>query len=130
MSDDFKKNNLLRCNRSLIVDNIVYYFHFLKNHRSEALQLVIDEAGLIDAGKYVCVAQNIAGKRESSINIVLTSAPKIVRHPSSKSPLEGDDVYFDCKTEVIVLYSIIIAIPFLNLGIALSGYINRMGNRW
>uniref|UniRef100_A0A914XKC9 Ig-like domain-containing protein n=1 Tax=Plectus sambesii TaxID=2011161 RepID=A0A914XKC9_9BILA len=67
--------------------------------RSEGLQLVIDEAGQADGGKYVCIAENMAGRREGVLTVVVTAPPKIIRHPGSKDLLEGQNVYFDCKAE-------------------------------
>lgn len=36
-------------------------------------RLIIEKVRITDGGKYTCVAENIAGKTEKSVNVVVTS---------------------------------------------------------
>ncbi|XP_060519446.1 tyrosine-protein kinase-like otk [Cylas formicarius] len=62
-------------------------------------RLIIEHVKEADAGKYTCVAENIAGKTEKSVAIVVTTKPEILSDPSSVTVDENE------MTELICAYN-------------------------
>lgn len=62
-------------------------------------RLIIDSAQLENAGNYSCVAQNIAGKTEMSVELIVTTRPRIISHPSSVTVDENEPSMLTCAYE-------------------------------
>lgn len=67
--------------------------------------VVMDEGNLVisdirshDAGKYVCVAENLAGRKESHTAILsVFSRPSLVLSPQDITALSEDNIVLECK---------------------------------
>lgn len=59
-------------------------------------RLLIDAVKVEHGGNYTCVAENIAGKTEKSVEIIVTSKPEITSHPSSVTVDENDPSVLTC----------------------------------
>ncbi|CAG9864509.1 unnamed protein product [Phyllotreta striolata] len=62
-------------------------------------RLIIDKAKLQDAGRYKCVAENLADKTEKTVEVVVTTKPKITVHPESVTVDESDRSSLTCDFE-------------------------------
>lgn len=62
-------------------------------------RLIIENVLHENAGKYICVAENFAGKTERSVNIIVTSKPKITENPQSITVEENDKSVLNCGVE-------------------------------
>ena len=68
--------------------------------RAEHLTLIIDKAQPLDAGVYVCVAENIAGSAEARLDLRVSKPPSIEKHPNSLHLEEGKMAFFECRYKV------------------------------
>ncbi|KYN35177.1 Tyrosine-protein kinase-like 7 [Trachymyrmex septentrionalis] len=50
-----------------------------------------------DDGNYTCVAENMAGETDISVQIVISTPPSIISSPESLSVMEGDSVTLTCS---------------------------------
>ncbi|XP_029681073.1 inactive tyrosine-protein kinase 7-like [Formica exsecta] len=50
-----------------------------------------------DDGNYTCVAENLAGETDISVQIVISTPPSIISSPESLSVMEGDSVTLTCS---------------------------------
>ncbi|XP_071573152.1 tyrosine-protein kinase-like otk isoform X1 [Temnothorax nylanderi] len=50
-----------------------------------------------DDGNYTCVAENLAGETDISVQIVISTPPSIISSPESLSAMEGDSVTLTCS---------------------------------
>ncbi|EGI70734.1 Tyrosine-protein kinase-like 7 [Acromyrmex echinatior] len=50
-----------------------------------------------DDGNYTCVAENMAGETDISVQIVISTPPSIISSPESLSVMEGDPVTLTCS---------------------------------
>ncbi|CAG9824276.1 unnamed protein product [Phaedon cochleariae] len=62
-------------------------------------RLIIDSVRAENAGIYKCVAENIAGKTESTVELIVTMKPKITKHPSSVTVEENQKSLLHCEFE-------------------------------
>ncbi|XP_066148461.1 tyrosine-protein kinase-like otk [Euwallacea fornicatus] len=60
-------------------------------------RLIIAKAKIAHMGKYTCVAENIAGKTEKSVNVVVTTKPIVLQDPSSVTVDEGEKSILTCQ---------------------------------
>lgn len=59
-------------------------------------RLVIQKVKSSDAGKYTCVAENIAGKTTKAVEIVVTTKPSLLQGPSSVTVDENEKSVLTC----------------------------------
>ncbi|XP_076264901.1 tyrosine-protein kinase-like otk isoform X2 [Rhynchophorus ferrugineus] len=59
-------------------------------------RLIINNVTLSDAGRYTCIAENMAGKTTKFVNIVVTTLPELLQGPSSITVDENDKSVLTC----------------------------------
>ncbi|KAG5887633.1 hypothetical protein JTB14_030903 [Gonioctena quinquepunctata] len=60
-------------------------------------RLIIENAKVENAGNYKCVAENIAGKTEMSVELMVTTKPQILVQPSSVTVDENEESVLHCE---------------------------------
>ncbi|XP_050311657.1 tyrosine-protein kinase-like otk [Anthonomus grandis grandis] len=60
-------------------------------------RLIITKVKQSDAGKYTCVAENVAGKTEKMVDIVVTTKPTVTQDPVSITVDENDKSVLTCQ---------------------------------
>uniref|UniRef100_A0AC35U446 Roundabout 2 n=1 Tax=Rhabditophanes sp. KR3021 TaxID=114890 RepID=A0AC35U446_9BILA len=63
--------------------------------------LTIQDVQVADAGEYICIAENSAGRIETSGKLKVHSQPKFVKKPIDVNIKAGETAYFECKTSGI-----------------------------
>ena len=58
--------------------------------------LQIEKAQRVDSGKYKCVAENIAGRKEVDVNVIVAIYPQVTKNPVNKTVNEGESVKMQC----------------------------------
>ncbi|XP_056630465.1 tyrosine-protein kinase-like otk [Diorhabda sublineata] len=62
-------------------------------------RLIIENIKFENAGRYKCVAENIAGKTEKSVEVIVTAKPKITVPPESITVDENEQSMLTCEFE-------------------------------
>uniref|UniRef100_A0A0N5BC31 Roundabout homolog 2 n=1 Tax=Strongyloides papillosus TaxID=174720 RepID=A0A0N5BC31_STREA len=60
--------------------------------------LTIQNVQLNDTGEYICIAENSAGRIETTAILKVHSQPKFVKKPQNVEIKAGETAYFECKT--------------------------------
>ncbi|XP_053989668.1 tyrosine-protein kinase-like otk [Hylaeus anthracinus] len=60
--------------------------------------LIVAKAGMgEDDGNYTCVAENMAGETDISVQVVISTPPTLISSPESQSVMKGDSVTMTCS---------------------------------
>uniref|UniRef100_A0A0N4Z9L2 Roundabout homolog 1-like n=1 Tax=Parastrongyloides trichosuri TaxID=131310 RepID=A0A0N4Z9L2_PARTI len=60
--------------------------------------LTIQDVQMSDAGEYICIAENSAGRVETTASLKVHSQPKFIKKPLDVEIKAGETAYFECKT--------------------------------